>query len=481
MCCNLEIDVNGEHIFFLDKKILASYSNRVSKLLANFTGKTRNPKLIFNDFPGGAESFELITSFCYNNGTIDITPSNIFFLHCGSTFMEITSLIMQTELYLEGNPFWNWSEFINCLKQFQILFPSINTFNFQDFLNTLLGNLTLPSYLTGSCPSSSNNSSFRFSSSDISPKSSRCNTHQDSWQFDDISFLNVNLFEKLINSMIFLHFDHPKICSFIFHYQKSKFFWCSLRDQKCKLSEITINLLSLINGSAYSCRSLLDAFGMSLSLNLRTAERSKLENLLGSRLDEFRINDLLIPSKKKEAYDVDLVMRLIKVFLLERRINGFFVHRAKKVGFLMDLFMLEVAPDPFLKPSKFLALAMALPDISRESHDRIYIAISLYLEAHQGLSEEQNKKIWNILDVNKLSVVTSLDLARNTKFLPFIRQNQFKIFLNDDFMVQKFSRRVKKTAEKQGAKVTQNTHKFIPRKLRTFDPFNVKSLPRLCH
>ncbi|XP_024982889.1 BTB/POZ domain-containing protein At3g22104-like [Cynara cardunculus var. scolymus] len=479
MCCDLEIDVNGEHIFFLDKEILASYSNRVSNLLANFTGKTRNLKLIFNDFPGGAESFELITSFCHNNGTIDITPSNIFLLHCGSTFMEIPSLIMQTKLYLEGNHFWNWSEFINGLKQFQILFPSVNTSSFQDLLNTLLGNLNLPSYLTGSCPSSSNSSSFRFSSSDISPRSSRCNTHQDSWQFDDLSFLNIDLFEKLIKSMIFLHFDHPRICSFIFHYQRSKFFLCSSRDQKRKLSETNMNLLSLISGSAYSCRALLDAFGMSLSLNLRTVERSKLENLLGSRLDEFRINDLLIPGQKKMAFDVDLILRLIKVFLHERRINGFFVHRAKKVGFLMDLFMLEVAPDPFLKPSKFLALAMALPDISRESHDRIYQAINLYLEMHHGLSEVQNKKIWSVLDVNKLSVVRT-KLKKN---LPFSKQTRFKIFLNDEFVVQKFSRHVKRRTEneKRGAKVAQNTPKFMPGKPRTFDPFNVKSLPRLCH
>nr|GEZ60682.1 hypothetical protein [Tanacetum cinerariifolium] len=202
---------------------------------------------------------------------------------------------------------------------------------------------------------------------------------------------------------------------------------------------------------AFSCRALLDAFGMSLSLNMKKGERSKLENLLGSRLDEFTINDLLIRGKKKGAFDVGLILRLIKSFLLEIRINGLFVYRAKKVGFLMDLFMLEVAPDPLLKHSKFLSLAMALPKLSRESHDRMYHAINLYVQVHQDLCQEQTTKIWSALDLNKLSVATMrlLHLAKSTKLLPFVKQNQFKVFLNDDFgvlqkMLASFSNRVRK-------------------------------------
>ncbi|XP_071718326.1 BTB/POZ domain-containing protein At3g22104-like [Rutidosis leptorrhynchoides] len=254
-----------------------------------------------------------------------------------------------------------------------------NSPSFEDMLNSLLGNLTLPSYVSSSCPSSSSSSNFLFSSSDNSLQGSRSNTYLDYWNFDDLSFLNIGLFEVLIRSMILLHFDQPRICSFIFHYQKSKFVLCSSHDQKCKVSQTNINLLSLLKASAFSCRALLDAFGMSLSLHLRNCERLKIEHLLGSRLDEFMINDLLVRGKKC-AFDVDLALRLIKIFLLERKINGFFLHRVKRVAFLMDLFLLEVAPDPILKPSKFLALAMALPDYSRESHDRLYHAIHLYVE-----------------------------------------------------------------------------------------------------
>ncbi|KAD3337927.1 hypothetical protein E3N88_33448 [Mikania micrantha] len=482
MLCNLQVDINGEQSFFVDKNILADYSNRVSKLLPKITN---NSKIVFDDFPGGCQSFELITRFCYNNGSIDVNPSNIFLLHRGSIFMGITSLIKQTDLYLEGIHCWTWSEFVNGLKQCQILYPFMhNSLVFQDFLNTLLGNLTVPNYESSSCPSSSNSSSFRFSASDISPKCSRFITHVDYWKFDDLSFLNIGLFENLIKKMISLHIDHPTICSFIFHYQKAKFLSCYSHDQKCRFTETNINLLSLLNGRAILCRTLLDVFGMSLSLNLNMNERLKLENFLGSQLDEFTINDLLVRGKKKAAYDVDLILRLIRNFLLERRINGFFVHRVKKVGLLIDLFMLEVAPDKFLKPYKFLALAMALPDISRVSHDRLYYAIDLYLKANQGLNEEQSTKLWSVLDLNKLSsmVKTRLKLARNgnTSILAFFKPKQQKGGVHNDLTIETFSRCVINTTEnrKQGRIVAP---KFMSKKSRLLDQCSAKSLPRLCH
>ena len=52
----------------------------------------------------------------------------------------------------------------------------------------------------------------------------------------------------------------------------------------------------------------------------------------------------------------------------------------KKVARLMDLYIVEVAPDPCIKPSKFLALDMSLPDSARDSHDEMYHAMDIYLK-----------------------------------------------------------------------------------------------------
>ncbi|KAK9284303.1 hypothetical protein L1049_023474 [Liquidambar formosana] len=123
LCCDLEVDVNGEETFIVDKKIICSFSRRLSKLFGKSTGATRNLKVIFNDLPGGAKGFELMARFCYNSGTIEITPSNISLLHCVAHFMEMNksvsgtlSLIEQTEKSLEEISYWTWAELLVALK-----------------------------------------------------------------------------------------------------------------------------------------------------------------------------------------------------------------------------------------------------------------------------------------------------------------------------------------------------------------------------
>jgi hypothetical protein len=67
--------------------------------------------------------------------------------------------------------------------------------------------------------------------------------------------------------------------------------------------------------------------------------------------------------------------------------------RLRKVGVLVDLYITEVAPDPCLRPSKFLALAMVLPDAARDSYDELYRAIDMYLE------------VWHISQKNFIQVL----------------------------------------------------------------------------
>lgn len=44
------------------------------------------------DFPGGAEGFELVARFCYNNGRVPLCPSNLPFL--------------QAEAFVDGLYYW---------------------------------------------------------------------------------------------------------------------------------------------------------------------------------------------------------------------------------------------------------------------------------------------------------------------------------------------------------------------------------------
>ena len=54
----------------------------------------------------------------------------------------------------------------------------------------------------------------------------------------------------------------------------------------------------------------------------------------------------------------------------------------KKVGRLVDKYLIEISPDQNLKVTKFLAVAECLPDCARDRFDGVYRAIDIYLQVN---------------------------------------------------------------------------------------------------
>ncbi|KAI8008939.1 BTB/POZ domain-containing protein [Camellia lanceoleosa] len=399
--CDLEVDVNGEEVFIVDKKIISSYSGRIRKLFSKLTGGAKSLKVIFHDFPGGAESFELMTRFCYNNGKVEINPLNLSLLYCIANFMEMNksvsgsiSLLEQTEKSLEEIRYWTWSELLVALKQLA------------------LGSETSP------CPSISSTDSFgiRFSCDTRSTESLKNSSFRPTWWFEDLVAFNPNLVEMLTKSMVSRKFEHVIISRFLFYYQKSRFILAT-SDEKRKISETVVNMLYSLDQNAISCKSLFGILRVTLNLNISKCCRNKLESMIGSQMDRATLDSLLVPSPigSNCLYDVNLVLRLLKSFL-GKGVSCVPLVQLKKVSSLMDLYIAEVAPDPCLKPSKFLALVRALPDSARESYDGIYRAMDMYLEVHAGLTEEEQIKVCCGLNYEKLSSEVCNRLAQNEKF-----------------------------------------------------------------
>ncbi|CAN4078284.1 unnamed protein product [Withania somnifera] len=420
--CLLEVDVNGQEIFLVDKNILASFSGRLRKLFSKLTGKTTRLKLIFDKFPGGAECFELIVKFCYNGGRINITPFNMFQLHCAANYLEMDqemqgkpNLLEQTVCSSRKIHYMTWSELIIGLQKCQdLLFFLASSSLFQDFLDCVVGRIELH-YISSPCASSTDNSSMQFSG-DISTKSRGIYTSQVTWWFADVGFLKLNMFVKIVDTMICKKFDHHVISSFLFYYKRLKCPSASLA-QNCRIIETVINYLYSLNGSFMSMRGLFDILQASFTLKMSICSIQKLENLIGSQLDRAKLDDLLVPSPvgEKIAYNVNLILRLLDIFLSSSR-RKLLMNQLKEVAELLDLYIMEVAPDPCVKPSMFLALAMAMPDIARELYDKIYLAMDIYIKVHYGLFEKEKIKICSVLNYDKLSEETLKDLAQNESF-----------------------------------------------------------------
>ncbi|GFZ12952.1 phototropic-responsive NPH3 family protein [Actinidia rufa] len=412
--CDLEVDVNGEEIFILDKRIICSYSGRINKLFGKSMGSSsQSLKVIFHDFPGGAEGFELITRFCYNNGTIKINPSNLSRLYYAAHFMEMNKsekFLEQTEKFLEEMKYWTWSELLVALKC-QDLLPSVNS---SGMLKKCLHSLVGLAAETSSCLSNSSPDSFDTRSTESSKNSSVRAT----WWFEDLVALNTNLIEMIILLMVSQNFNHIIISRFLFYYQKSRLVLAT-SDQKREITETVINMLYSLDWSAISLMGLFGILRVAMSLNISKYCRNKLESMIGSQMDQATLDHLLVPSPigTNYFYDVNLVLRFLKL-LVGKGMCCVPLVRFKKVASLMDLYIAEVAPDPCLKVSKFLELVRALPDSARDCYDPIYHAMDMYLEVHDGLSEEEKVNLCCGLNNEKLSSEACKHLAQNNKFPP---------------------------------------------------------------
>ncbi|MBA0620878.1 hypothetical protein Godav_006545 [Gossypium davidsonii] len=420
ICCDLEVDVNGEETFLLDKKIICPFSGRLSKLFDKSINAKRN-KVIFRDFPGGVENFELIARFCYNNGKIDINPSNVSLLYFAAQFLEMNNsvsgnrnLIEKTMKSIEEISYWTWSDLLATLKHCQDLQSSGIV---ERCLDSLVGRLAIPSEASPCASTSSLDSpGFWLSCDTRSTKSLKDGFSQATWWFEDLSILSPDMIEMLIKSMVSRKYNHVIIGRFLFHYQKSKFYTAS-PDEKHQVLETVIDMLYTLDTNSISCKSLFRIYRVVLNLNISKNSRNKLECMIGSQLDQATLDNLLIPSPYGASYlyDVNLVLRFLKAFLCggDQQVSPM---RIKKVGSLMDMYISEVAPDPCLKSSKFLALVVALPDSARDSSNELYHAIDIYLEVHAGLSDEEKMKICCALNYEKLSTEAGIHLSQNAKF-----------------------------------------------------------------
>lgn len=432
--CDLEVDVNGEETFFIHEKIISSYCGKIKKLFGKSKGPTKNLKVIFHDFPGGPETFELISRFCYNNGKIVINPYTAPRLFSAAHYMEMTkticgshNLLEKTEKSLEEIKFWSWPELLSALK-----YVAISSTILQKCLDSLIARLIFPE--TSPSISSPESSGVRLSTDSKSTESVsvsvsvRTGFVRSTWWFEDlVNVLTPDLVKPLVKSIVFHKFDHGVTSRFLVYYHKSRFIAAG-PEEKREITESVIDGLCLLDQNSVSCKNLFGILRVCSNLNIDKILKNKLECMIGSRLDQATLDDLLVPSPigSNYLYDVNLVLQLVKYFLAGKSGGGcglagknggeVAICDLKKIARLIDLYVAEVAPDPRLKPYKFLALLKTLPESVRDSYDDVYHAIDIYLQVHVGLSDEEKTSICGSLNYDKLSSEICNHLMQNDKF-----------------------------------------------------------------
>ncbi|CAN6997391.1 unnamed protein product, partial [Brassica oleracea var. botrytis] len=407
LLCDLQINLNQDFTFFVNKGLISEYSGFLKKMIKQNNNK--NNIIILEDFPGGSNGFDLVSRFCYTNGGgISINVSNVSILYCSSVFLEMTenlcssNLSLQTVKFLEGMFYWSWNDIVSCLKSREHVFLHADSYGLVDKL--VFGVNFEIFFLQTS----------------------------NEWWFDDLSSLGPKIVEKLVKNLgaYDQNNDSLVLTRFLLHYLKTKVHYKSNNKlEYAGLADTAVQGVIFIAKTAFCCRKLLWILRVLSGFSISKESRNGLERVIGEMLDHATLDDLLIPTREKRekgVYDVDLVIRLLKVFVSSCNTEGDEDLKFRRMGKLTDKYLREISPDQNLEVSKFLEVAESLPGSARDWFDGLFRAIDIYLESHPNLSSEDRTKLCRCLNYKKLTLEICKQLAKNLKIPPSIAVQALK-------------------------------------------------------
>ncbi|GJN07145.1 hypothetical protein PR202_ga24947 [Eleusine coracana subsp. coracana] len=274
--------------------------------------------------------------------------------------------------------------------------------------------------------------------------SGKLRMHCQDWWVEDLSTLRIDYYRRVIAAMGRSGVRPESIGTSIVHYAQTSLkgierhhVWDSgplvAGDNQRVIVEALIDLLATENITTVTLAFLFGMLRMAIEVDSGLKYRIEIEKRIGLQLEMASLDDLLIPSVQTSdsMFDIDTVHRILVNFL--QRIDeddsgdlspcGYDSDGLKspshssilKVGRLMDGYLAEIAPDPYLKLQKFMALIELLPDYARIVDDGLYRAIDIYLKAHPSLTDSECKKLCKLIDCQKLSQDASSHAAQNDR------------------------------------------------------------------
>lgn len=473
--------------FHLHKFPLVSHSRRLAKLVEEASKEDEDTCTIhLPNFPGGTWSFELAAKFCYGV-KVEFTANSIVALRCAAEFLEMTedlgveSLIERSEDYFQQVVLHSWSDSITALQTCSQFYPMAEELGLVDrLIDSICSKATLNDSSRGAWPMQGHRSLQSPGGSLLWNGISTGARARDNWWYEDISILSFPFFEKVIIGMEGAGVRNESIWGAVVHYAKKALPGLHRRhsgreaahthrkalvsanptilqenDQRILLETIESLLPPL--KVATSTRFLFGLLRLAIILNASPQCKTSLEKRIGMQLEQATLDELLVPNYshvEETLYDIDLVQRILDNYLLlEQNIppesdeEGLLMGSPSlcpimMVAKLLDAYLAEIAPDVNLKPSKFQALAEALPDYARLVDDGLYRAIDVYLKAHPWLSESEREMVCKIMSCQKLSLEACTHAAQNER-LPlrvvvqvlFFEQLQLRNAIAGSFLV----------------------------------------------
>lgn len=233
------------------------------------------------------------------------------------------------------------------------------------------------------------------------------------WWVEDLSTLGITFYHRVISAMGQSGVRTGSIVASLMHYAHTSLkgigkpqIWNPARTNPSPIGngqktvvESLVTLLPIERSSSIPLSFLFGMTRVAIMLDATLACRLELERRIAYRLELAILDDLLIiPSVQtgESLFDVDTIHRILVHFLQrieeeEEEENDECGYESEgmgspshgcllKVGRLVDAYLAEIAPDPYLRLPKFIAMIEVLPDYARVIDDGLYRAIDIYLK-----------------------------------------------------------------------------------------------------
>ncbi|XP_068668647.1 BTB/POZ domain-containing protein At3g08570-like [Aristolochia californica] len=441
---DITIVVDGQS-FVLHKFPLVSWSGKIRKMVAD-AKDAKVSKLELLNIPGGAQTFELAVKFCYG-ANFEISSSNVGYLRCAAEFLEMTedygqgNLIERTETYLTDVVVESLEKSIEVLASCEGLLPVAEEAGIVGrCVEAIALNATKEQLVSGL-------SGLECHGGPGEPKAD-----SGEWWIEDLSSLRIDFYQQVIISMRKIGVRQDSITSSLLHYAHSSLNdvvkgrpWdlsrtkleprVVLESEQRLIMETLIGLLPADRDALVPLSFLFGMLRVATVVGSSDACRRELERRISFQLDLVSLDDLLIPSinSTDSFFDIDTVHRILVNFFnwIEEEdaedsslqygyesegLGASPSHSAVlKVGRLMDMYLAEIASDPYLKLEKFMAIIELLPDYARVVDDGPYRAIDIYLKAHPSLMEHECITLCKLINCQKLSQEASNHAAQNDR------------------------------------------------------------------
>uniref|UniRef100_A0A1J3K7J5 BTB/POZ domain-containing protein n=1 Tax=Noccaea caerulescens TaxID=107243 RepID=A0A1J3K7J5_NOCCA len=389
-----------------------------------------------NDIPGGADAFELCAKFCYGI-TINLCAHNLVNALCASKFLRMSDSVEKGNLFPKLESFFH-----SCVLQ-----------GWKDSIITLQSTAKLPEWcenlgIIRKCIDSivekilTPTAEVSWSHTYTRPGYRKRQHHSvpRDWWTEDISDLDLDLFRCVITAarssftlppQLIGEALHVYTCRWLPYFKSKSSSGFSVKENETTLERhrrvvnTVVNMIPADKGSV-SESFLLRLVSIASYVGASLTTKTELIRKAGLQLEEATLADLLLPSRSSShlhRYDTDLVAAVLESFLmLWRRQSSAhlsstsqLLHSIRKVAKLIDTYLQAVAEDVHMPVPKFVSLAEAVPDIARESHDRLYKAINIYLKVHPEISKEEKKRLCRSLDCQKLSAEVRAHAVKNER------------------------------------------------------------------